>query len=129
MEKAKYIKILVVEDDEEMRLMLEKAVAKEGFSPLTAENGKDALKIIDENKDIALIISDIKMPECGGLPLLEETIKKKPDMPFILITGFGDVEQYLEAMNLGAYEYLNKPFKIQDLMDIVYRVLRKNKAL
>ncbi len=127
MVKDNKIQILVVEDDEEMRILLEKILTKEDYKIYLAKNGDEGLKKIDEIKNLNLVLSDIKMPECNGMDMLQSALKKHPDLPVILITAFGDVEQYLEAMNLGACEYLMKPFKTQDLLDIIKRVLSKDR--
>lgn len=115
--------ILVVEDDSSMRDLLKKILEKNDFFVIEAEDGEQALSLIKENPEICLIISDIRIPKRDGINLLCEVIKLYPDIKVILITAFGEVEQYLEAMNVGAFEYLNKPFRNQQLLDLVKRAL------
>jgi DNA-binding NtrC family response regulator len=115
--------ILVVEDDAPMRGLLRKVLEKNDYHILEAEEGDQALKSLQENPDISLVITDIKMPKKDGMGLLEEIVNSHPHIKVILITAFGEVEQYLDAMNIGAFEYLNKPFRNQQLLDVVKRAI------
>jgi len=115
--------ILVVEDDAPMRGLLKKVLEKNDYQVLEAEEGGQALKFLQENPALSLVITDIKMPEMNGMSLLEEIVKSYPHLKVILITAFGEVDQYLEAMNVGAFEYLNKPFRNQQLLDVVKRAI------
>jgi len=115
--------ILVVEDDAAMRGLLKKVLKKNDYHVLEAEEGEQALKSLQENPALTLVITDIKMPEKDGMCLLEEIVNSYPHIKVILITAFGEVEQYLEAMNIGAFEYLNKPFRNQQLLDVVKRAI------
>lgn len=127
MDKSKKKRVLIVEDNEEMRILLEKILSLENLDIIQAQDGAEAIEKIKENKDLAMVISDIKMPVCNGIDMLAKAKELNPKLPVILITAFGDVDQYLDAMNLGAFEYLNKPFKSQELIDVVHRVLKKTK--
>jgi len=116
--------ILVVEDDPPMRDLLRKILEKHHYEVVEANDGEQALATLKSTPDIALIITDIKMPRKNGMILLDEVGKSYPKVKVILITAFGEVEQYLEAMNAGAFEYLNKPFKNQQLLDLVKRAFK-----
>ena len=115
--------ILIVEDDSPMRGLLRKVLEKNSYTVIEAEDGEQALSLLKENPDISLVITDIKMPKKDGMTLLEEAASSFPQVKIIMITAFGEVEQYLEAMNIGAFEYLNKPFRNQELLDVVSRAL------
>ena len=115
--------ILVVEDDSYMRELLRMILEKSDYRTLAAEDGEQALTILRENPEIRLIITDIKIPKRDGMIVLTEAVRSYPGIRVILITAFGEVEQYLEAMNAGAFEYLNKPFRNQQLLDLVKRAL------
>jgi DNA-binding NtrC family response regulator len=113
--------VLIVEDDAPMRGLLKKVLEKNDYRVLEAEEGEQALTSLQENPDISIVITDIKMPKKDGMSLLEEIVNSHPHIKVILITAFGEVEQYLDAMNLGAFEYLNKPFRNQQILDVVKR--------
>ena len=116
--------ILVVEDDPHMRHLLKIILEKNLYKVIEANDGDEALACRKKSSDIALIVTDIKMPQRDGMELLKTTVEKYPDVKVILITAFGEMEQYLDAMNMGAFEYLNKPFKNQQLLDMVKLALK-----
>jgi DNA-binding NtrC family response regulator len=115
--------ILVVEDDSSMRELLRRILEKNDYCVVEAEDGEQALFILQETPEICLIITDIRIPKRDGMNLLSAVVHSYPGVKVILITAFGEVEQYLEAMNVGAFEYLNKPFRNQQLLDLVKRAL------
>ena len=116
-------RILIVDDEENAREGLAKILKKTGYNTGTAENGEHALKIL-ENTKYDLVITDIKMPRMDGMQLLRRIRKIVPDIAVIMVTAYGEVESYLEAMSQGAFEYLNKPIKIDELKKVVSKVLQ-----
>jgi two-component system response regulator PilR (NtrC family) len=110
----KNINILIVDDDSSLRNMLSIILKKEGFQIQTAENGSNALNFLKKNKT-DLIISDIKMPDISGIELLKKIKTINKDLPFILITAFSSTNDAIEAMKLGADDYITKPFNIDEL--------------
>ena len=114
--------ILVVDDEEEARLGLSKLLSVKGFKVFTASNGVEALEVL-RNQPTSVIITDIKMPEMDGLTFLREIRKLIPTVKVVIITGYGEVETYLEAMNLGAIEFLHKPIRFDDLVKVIYKVI------
>ena len=114
-------RILIVDDEENPRIGLTKLLAHEGFEVESAANGNEALDYLDREK-VNLVISDINMPEMNGLVFLRELSRKFPSTSVIMITAYGGVESYLEAMNLGAYEYLHKPVKLDELRSIMKKI-------
>jgi YesN/AraC family two-component response regulator len=113
--------ILIVDDEEETRLGLSKLLSIKGYNVLTASNGVEALEVL-RNKSASVIITDIKMPEMDGLTFLREIKKQIPAVNVVIITGYGEVETYLEAMNLGAIEFLHKPIQFGDLEKILKKL-------
>ncbi|HQH13564.1 MAG TPA: response regulator, partial [Candidatus Sumerlaeota bacterium] len=107
-----------------MRHLLKIILEKNLYKVIEANDGDEALACLKKSSDIALIVTDIKMPQRDGMELLKTTVEKYPDVKVILITAFGEMEQYLDAMNMGAFEYLNKPFKNQQLLDMVKLALK-----
>lgn len=123
MAKQKKDTILAVEDNASMRELLKKVLEKNDYRVLEAKDGREALVLLKKHPEISLVVTDIRMPKMNGMSLLEEIVDSKSGVKVILITAFGEVEQYLDAMNTGAFEYLNKPFKNQELLDVVKRAL------
>ncbi len=121
MEK-KEVHILVVEDDLEMRNLLEKFLTRGGYQISVASNGIEALKKMEE-APIELVITDMLMPEMGGLRLLEQIRENYPEKKVIMITAFGDWGSYSQAMDLGVFEFINKPLKMMELLEAIERAL------
>jgi two-component system, response regulator, stage 0 sporulation protein F len=114
-------RILVVDDEENARLGLSRLLAREGFVVDSVANGYEALDYLRQH-DVNLIVTDINMPEMNGIAFLKELNKTHPLSNVIMITAYGGVESYIEAMNLGAFEYINKPVNIEELKSIMYKI-------
>lgn len=111
-------KILVADDDPVTRRLLQYELEKNGFKVTVCNDGLEAREAI-ENHPVDMIIADYKMPNMDGLELLSALRKEKKDIPFIIITAYGSIDSTMEAIKLGAVEYLTKPF---DSMEIVLAV-------
>ncbi|SJZ38271.1 Response regulator receiver domain-containing protein [Trichlorobacter thiogenes] len=111
-------RILVVDDEENTRIALTRLLSREGYEVNTAANGLEALSSL-RNNPAELIITDLNMPEMNGLTFLRELNREYPTSNVIMITAFGEVESYLEALNLGAFEYLNKPLRLEELRKVM----------
>jgi two-component system response regulator (stage 0 sporulation protein F) len=116
-------RILVVDDEENARIALSKILTREGYEVASAGNGLEALNYL-RGKEVELVITDINMPEMNGLAFLRELGKKHPACSVIMITAYGEVESYIEAMNLGAFEYINKPVKFDELKKIIGKIFK-----
>lgn len=114
-------RILVVDDEENTRLGLSKLLSQEGFVVDLAANGGEALEILRRQR-FNLVISDINMPDMNGIAFLREISRRFPSTNVIMITAYGGVESYLEAMNLGALEYLHKPVRLDELRSVMKKV-------
>ncbi len=101
-----------------MREFLKILLEKEGYDAVTASNGEKAVKIIAE-QDLDLVISDIRMPGMNGLKLLDTIKKNQKGLPFIMITAFASPEDAVQAMKNGAYDYITKPFKVDEIKAII----------
>lgn len=115
--------LLIVDDELSMREFLKILLEKEGFTALVASNGEEAVKIIRSNS-IDLVISDVRMPGMGGLDLLDMIKKEKSTLPFIMITAFASPEDAVQAMKHGAYDYITKPFKVDEIKSIINSALK-----
>lgn len=120
---AKVKRILVVEDEDNTRHALTKLLTREGYSVEGVANGYEALSYL-RRQSVNLIVTDIKMPRMDGITFLRELNKNFPKSNVIMITAFGGVDSYLEAMNLGAFEYINKPVQIDELKIIMEKILK-----
>ena len=113
-------KLLIVDDDYAIRSFLEEALKDAGYNIEKADNGLAALKIL-ENKKIDLIISDLKMPEIDGLQLLSKVKEKHQDTGLLLMSAYGTVEDAVQAMKIGAFDFVTKPFSIAEIETRVKR--------
>jgi len=118
-------RVLVVDDEQNSREGLSKILSKEGYVVHTAENGKKALTEAENNK-FDLIITDLRMPEMDGIEVLEKLRKKNKDIGVVIVTAYGEVNSYLKAMNLGAFEYLNKPIHLEELRRVINKALHES---
>lgn len=116
-------RILVVDDEESIREFLEIMLRKEGYEVTCAEDGQKAIDVL-KKKAFDMVVSDLQMPNLTGLELLKQVRDQHPDMLFMMITAFGTTETAVEAMKLGAYDYLTKPFKIDEVRINIANALR-----
>lgn len=117
-------KVLIVEDDADLRELLEEIFADEGFEIATAENGAKARQIItDESVFLDLIVTDIQLPEVKGGEILELTRRKRAETAVVVMTAFGSVEQAVEMVKHGAFQYITKPFPTAELLTIAQEAL------
>jgi len=107
------IKVLMVDDEERFRETTNKILSRRGFETIMAESGKAALEQLDKNPDV--VILDIKMQGMDGHETLSEIRKRKPDLPVIMLTGYGDMDSAQLARDQGAFDYLAKPCDIDVL--------------
>lgn len=119
-------RILVVDDEKVIRDMLADFLGMEGYYVRTAEDGTSALTELSKSH-YDLVISDLKMPRMGGIALLDEIGKTAPSALTVIMTGFGTVETAIEAMKRGAYDYVLKPFKLDEVVHVVQRGIEKQR--
>lgn len=114
--------VLVVDDEEEIRKILSRILEQEGFKVVTAPNGQQAMqKICFDAPDAVLL--DVRMPGLNGMEVLKKIKEIDDDLPVVLVTAFADIPQAVEAMKLGAFDYLSKPFDNNEVVRITRRVL------
>ncbi len=116
-------RILVVDDEESIREFLEIMLKKENYEVTTAEDGLRAKEILAK-KSFDMIISDMQMPNVTGIELLKFVRENYPDIVFMMITAFGTTETAVDAMKMGAYDYVTKPFKIDEVRLNIANALR-----
>lgn len=120
-------KILVVDDDKNIRRTVTMSLESLDYAVQTAFDGKDAMLQLTGDK-YDLIVTDLKMPGMDGLKLLQEAIAKYPQIKIVLITAHGTVDNAVEAMKLGAVDFLQKPFTPKELRNMVYNILEEPSA-
>jgi len=125
-ESSDAARILVVDDERVIREILAEFLTLEGFSVNTVEDGEKALTEL-RLRPYDLLITDLKMPRLSGLQLLEKIEAERLGVLTVLMTGFGTVETAIEAMKKGAYDYLLKPFKVEEVIHVVERALYRQR--
>ncbi len=119
-------KILIIDDEEQLCWALEKGLRQEGYQVITSTRGKEGLELI-RNELPSLVILDLKMPEMDGLEVLVKAKDLIPKLPVIMITAHGSIDTAIEAMKLGAIDYISKPFDLNELKLIVKQALMVNR--
>jgi len=109
------MRVLVVDDEESMRHMLSVILKKEGYTPVTAADADRALELLGR-EDFDFILSDIKMPGLGGIGFLKELGERGQRAPVIMMSAYGSMDSAIECMKLGAYDYISKPFKPDEVV-------------
>ena len=118
-------RILIIDDDPHFLRVLQRILSGEKFVVTATSNPCEALGLM-RSGNFDLIICDLRMPDCDGLNLLQAIRGAGNEIPVIILTAYGEVDTYLEAMNAGATEYLNKPIKSDELVQVVRNCLRKS---
>jgi ATP-dependent Lon protease len=117
-------RILIVDDEEIARKNLEHILRKDNYSVITAANGEEALKKM-ETSNFDIILTDIRMEKVNGLEVLEKAKSKYPDTKVIMITGYASVDSAVETLKKGAFHYIEKPFKVDAVREIIKQALDK----
>ena len=117
-------RILIIDDDPHFLRVLQRILSGERFAVIATSNPCEALEVL-RSSSFDLVICDLRMPDCDGLNLLQDLRKGGSEVPVIILTAYGEVDTYLEAMNAGATEYLNKPINSDELIQVVRNCLRK----
>ncbi len=119
-------KILIVDDEKSMCDFMEIMLSKEGYDVATVNSGNEAADI-SQNENFDLIIADLMMPGMSGLDLLKEIKNHRPQQDFIVMTAFASVDTAIEAMKLGAADYITKPFKVDEIKLVINKSLGRRK--
>ena len=128
------IKLLVVDDEQEMCNILQEYFTDSGFDVVTVNNAEQAIKQLDAS-EFDCLLTDMRMPGIGGMALLKQLRDRKINVPVVMMTAFGTVDSAVEAMKSGAFHFVKKPFKLNELKTIVEqasevsRVRRENRLL
>ena len=120
--------ILVVDDSEAICKALHDVLTLSGYAVRTAPSGERAMQIL-ETAQADLIISDLKMSGMSGLQLLKKVKDRNPSLPFVILTGYGDMDSVIEAMRSGVADYLKKPFSVDEVLKVTERELKRSKRV
>src|SRR5204863_392717 len=120
--------LLVADDDPGLHESLERTLTREGYRVLLASDGRAALERL-QTGDIDLIVTDLKMPGLTGLELLRAAKAIAPHVDVILLTAFGTVEEAVKAMKDGAYDFLTKPFRREQLLKLIDKALERRELI
>lgn len=118
--------VLIVDDERSMRDFLKILLEKDGHLVTTAENGDKALELL-QSREIDLVVSDIRMPGMGGIELLEAVKENSPELPVIMITAFASPNDAVLAMKNGAFDYISKPFNVDEIKSVINSATSKGK--
>ncbi len=121
-------RILVVDDEPQIAQTLRDLLVFAGFDVKTAENGKQAIKLLKGIEHFDLLITDMKMPEMDGLELLKLVQQFNKTLPVVILTGCGTVDNGIHALEEGAYDYVLKPFNTERLLVVVWEALKNSSS-
>lgn len=128
MSKINYFKILIVDDEEAMRVSIAAWLTKEGYDVVTAASGQDALKCLASD-NYAVVLADIKMPGMDGLTLLKKIKEDYPPLLVVMITAYGSIQTAVESMKQGASDYLMKPFDPEYLLLLMEKLMEQKSLI
>ena len=115
--------LLIVEDEERMRRLFELVLKPAGYDLLWARSGAEAIGLIQEHSSVDMIITDLQLGGLSGMDVLEAAREHLPDVPVLIVTGYGTVKSAVEAMQKGAYDYISKPVDNDELRIVIARAL------
>jgi len=115
-------RILIVDDEDDLRELLSHVLSTQGYEIQSAANGEEAISTLQEEKfDMALL--DIQMPKINGIQVLQFINEHTPSTRVIMLTGYADLKNAMEAKEFGARDFISKPYKLDDILSTIQRVL------
>jgi len=121
-------RLLIVEDKESLAQMLREAMEADGFEPDVASSGSEAMRWLADGRRYAAVLTDLRLPGADGIAVLRQAKESDPDCPVIVMTAFGTIENAVEAMKLGAYDFIQKPIDV-DHLSLILRRCREHREL
>jgi len=118
--------ILVIDDEKGQRDIVKKILANQGYEVLISPNAADGLRLFKEN-EIDVVLTDLKMPGMGGMGLLKSIIKENPYATVVIMTAHGSIHSAVESMKLGAFDYLTKPFEMDEMLIVIKKAVERTK--
>ena len=121
--------LLVVDDEPNIRRVLEAVFTKDGYQVKTAENGRKALDILSTDPNLDVAVCDLIMPDMNGVEVLKAAKEINPKLSVVMITAHGTIKTAVDAMKLGAFDYITKPFDMDEIKLIVKNALERSRLL
>ena len=121
-------RLLIVEDKESLAHMLREAVEADGFEPDVASSGTEAMRWLAEGRRYAAVLTDLRLPGADGIAVLRQAKESDPELPVIVMTAYGTIENAVEAMKLGAFDFIQKPIDV-DHLSLLLRRCREHREL
>ena len=121
--------ILIVDDEPNIRRVLEAVFSKDGYRVFVAENGKKALDVVSTEPDLDVMLCDLVMPDLNGVEVLEAAREINPGLSVVMITAHGTIKTAVDAMKLGAFDYVTKPFDMDEIKLVVKNALERSRLL
>jgi two-component system response regulator AtoC len=121
-------RILVVDDEESMLYMLKSLLVAEGYDVVTTVGGKAGQNLI-RTEEFDLMVCDIRMHPVNGMEFLAQAHRERPDMAVVMLTAYGDMETAIKAKDLGAFDYVSKPFKADEFLMTIRRAIEYKTVL
>ena len=116
-------RVLVVDDEDDLRILLSDMLMGAGYEVVSASDGKEAISLLGKDLKIDMALLDIQMPNVNGIEVLKFISEKHPGVPVIMLTGFADLKYAMEARQFGARDFINKPYRVEDILFTMKRVL------
>jgi DNA-binding NtrC family response regulator len=122
--------VLIIDDEKHLCALFTDILARENIEVQSANTAKAGLEILaDEANEFGVVFSDVKLPDLNGIEVLKEIKRRRPQMPVVMVTGHASKETAVEAMRLGAYDYLSKPFNVNDVTSIARRAMERSRLI
>jgi two-component system, NtrC family, response regulator AtoC len=117
-------RIVLADDELNLRKVLGAILLRDGYEVLEARDGEEALRVLAEASNVAAVITDLRMPRLDGMGVLRRVVADHPDVPVIMITAHGSVDSAVEAVKLGAFDYIEKPFEQTQIQQVVAKAIK-----
>src|SRR5438128_5483652 len=121
------MRVLIVDDEEVLRDVLQAVLQREGFEVVLAASGEECLNVVETDNEIDLVILDVMLPGISGIDTLRAIRITNPALPVVVITAFSSIDGAIEAMKHGAYHYIPKPFKNEEVVITVNKALEQRR--
>ncbi|MBI4640350.1 MAG: sigma-54-dependent Fis family transcriptional regulator, partial [Candidatus Tectomicrobia bacterium] len=121
------MKILIVEDDPDMADSCQKLFRRAGFAAEVVSSGTEALRAVERDNSVRIILTDLRMPEMDGVELLQRAKKHDPSLDVLIMTGYGTIQSAVQAIKIGATDYITKPFDKDELLQAVKKIVKMQK--
>jgi DNA-binding NtrC family response regulator len=118
--------ILAIDDEQNIRHLIESEFSMEGLAVTTAGSGEEGLKLFD-TEEFDVVLLDINLPKLNGVEVLKRLKQKSPDTEVIMITGYGDIKSAVDSIKQGARDYITKPFKLDEILALVKQAIKENR--